>query len=57
MSEKMMQDIILDLGNTIAQLNIDLAVERANHKASVENLQAEIQKLKETDKELPVNEH
>ena len=56
MSEKMMQDIILDLGNTIAQLNIDLSVERANHKASVENLQAEIQKLKE-DKELPVNEH
>lgn len=39
MNEQLIQTIITNLGNTIAQLNIDLAAERAQTKQLVEELE------------------
>ena len=39
MNEQLIQTIITNLGNTIAQLNIDLAAERAQIKQLVEELE------------------
>ncbi len=49
MNEQLIQTIITNLGNTIAQLNIDLAAERAQTKQLVEELEkmsAEINELR-----------
>lgn len=49
MNEQLIQAIITNLGNTIAQLNIDLAAERAQTKQLVEELEkmnAELNELK-----------
>lgn len=49
MNEQLIQIIITNLGNTIAQLNIDLAAERAQTKQLVEELEkmsAEINELR-----------
>ena len=49
MNEQLIQTIITNLGNTIAQLNIDLAAERAQTKQLVEeleNMSAELNKLR-----------
>ena len=52
MNEQLIQAIITNLGNTIAQLNIDLAAERAQTKQLVEELEkmnAELNELKVTN--------
>lgn len=49
MNEQLIQAMITNLGNTIAQLNIDLAAERAQTKQLVEELEkmnAELNELK-----------
>lgn len=49
MNEQLIQAIITNLGNTIAQLNIDLAAERAQTKQLVEELEkmsAELNELR-----------
>ena len=49
MNEQLIQAVITNLGNTIAQLNIDLAAERAQTKQLVEELEkmnAELNELK-----------
>lgn len=49
MNEQLIQTIITNLGNTIAQLNIDLAAERAQTKQLIEELEkmnAELNELK-----------
>ena len=49
MNEQLIQTIITNLGNTIAQLNIDLAAERAQTKQLVEELEqmsAELNELR-----------
>lgn len=49
MNEQLIQAIITNLGNTIAQLNIDLAAERAQTKQLIEELEkmnAELNELK-----------
>ena len=49
MNEQLIQSIITNLGNTIAQLNIDLAAERAQTKQLVEELEkmsAELNELR-----------
>ena len=49
MNEQLIQAIITNLGNTIAQLNIDLAAERAKTKQLVEELEkmsAELNELR-----------
>lgn len=49
MNEQLLQAIITNLGNTIAQLNIDLAAERAQTKQLVEELEkmnAELNELR-----------
>lgn len=49
MNEQLIQAIITNLGNTIAQLNIDLAAERAQEKQLVEELEkmnAELNELR-----------
>lgn len=49
MNEQLIQIIITNLGNTIAQLNIDLAAERAQTKQLVEELEkmsAELNELR-----------
>lgn len=53
MNEQLLQAIITNLGNTIAQLNIDLAAERAQTKQLVEELEkmnAELNELKVANK-------
>lgn len=53
MNEQLIQAIITNLGNTIAQLNIDLAAERAQTKQLVEELEkmnAELNELKVANK-------
>lgn len=52
MNEQLIQTIITNLGNTIAQLNIDLAAERAQIKQLVEELEqmsAELNELRATN--------
>lgn len=39
MNEQLIQALITNLGNTIAQLNIDLAAERAQTKQLIEELE------------------
>lgn len=63
MNEQLIQTIITNLGNTIAQLNIDLAAERAQIKQLVEELEQlreEVQKHRGIEameaKELNINE-
>lgn len=49
MNEQLIQAVITNLGNTIAQLNIDLAAERAQTKQLVEELEkmsAELNELR-----------
>lgn len=49
MNEQLIQALITNLGNTIAQLNIDLAAERAQTKQLIEELEkmnAELNELK-----------
>ena len=49
MNEQLIQAIITNLGNTIAQLNIDLGAERAQTKQLVEELEkmsAELNELR-----------
>ena len=49
MNENIIQGMITNLGNTIAQLNIDLAAERAQIKQLVEELEqmsAELNELR-----------
>lgn len=49
MNEQLIQAVITNLGNKIAQLNIDLAAERAQTKQLVEELEkmnAELNELK-----------
>lgn len=49
MNEQLLQAIITNLGNTIAQLNIDLAAERAQTKQLIEELEkmnAELNELR-----------
>ena len=49
MNEQLIQAIITNLGNTIAQLNIDLAADRAQTKQLVEELEkmsAELNELR-----------
>lgn len=49
MNEQLIQAIITNLGNTTAQLNIDLAAERAQTKQLVEELEkmnAELNELR-----------
>ena len=49
MNEQLIQAVITNLGNTIAQLNIDLAAERAQTKQLVEKLKkmsAELNELR-----------
>lgn len=49
MNEQLIQAMITNLGNTIAQLNIDLAAERAQTKQLVEELEkmnAELNELR-----------
>lgn len=50
MSEQMIQDMVMDLGNTIAQLNIDMSSERVNYRSTIVKLEEEIKRLK-SDKE------
>lgn len=53
MNEQLLQAIITNLGNTIAQLNIDLAAERAQTKQLIEELEkmnAELNELKVANK-------
>lgn len=47
MNEQLIQTIITNLGNTIAQLNIDLAAERAQTKQLVEELERMSEELNE----------
>lgn len=49
MNEQLIQAVITNLGNTIAQLNIDLAADRAQTKQLVEELEkmsAELNELR-----------
>ena len=49
MNEQLIQAMITNLGNTIAQLNIDLAAERAQTKQLIEELEkmnAELNELR-----------
>lgn len=53
MNEQLIQAMITNLGNTIAQLNIDLAAERAQTKQLIEELEkmnAELNELKVANK-------
>lgn len=53
MNEQLLQAIITNLGNTIAQLNIDLAAERAQTKQLIEELEkmnTELNELKVANK-------
>lgn len=63
MNENIIQGMITNLGNTIAQLNIDLAAERAQSRLlaeELEQLREEVQKYRGTEameaKELNINE-
>lgn len=52
--EQKLQELVSELGNSIAQLNVDLAFERITNKDLREELELTKQKLKE--KEQPENE-
>lgn len=63
MNENIIQGMITNLGNTIAQLNIDLAAERAQSRLlaeELEQLREEMQKYRGIEameaKELNINE-
>lgn len=63
MNENIIQGMITNLGNTIAQLNIDLAAERAQSRLlaeELEQLREEVQKHREIEameaKGLNINE-
>lgn len=63
MNENIIQGMITNLGNTIAQLNIDLAAERAQSRLlaeELEQLREEVQKHREIEameaKGLSINE-
>jgi hypothetical protein len=63
MNENIIQGMITNLGNTIAQLNIDLAAERAQSRLlaeELEQLREEVQKHRGIEameaKELNINE-
>lgn len=55
MSEKLLQDMIIELGNTIAQLNVDMASERVNYRATILKLEEELKTLR-SEKEQSGNE-